>query len=106
MIDWVSIVRHSRRRFSDYMYSVPIKVRKRRTKRTCQSTENIDRNIVTRGSVRARDICGCCWNHVSSTINVTFIINVWFAESNRRRCIGKRMVFKLTKNVVTMHQKK
>lgn len=30
MIDWVSIVRHSRRRFSNYMTSVPRKVRKRR----------------------------------------------------------------------------
>ncbi|KAH1027347.1 hypothetical protein HUJ05_000875 [Dendroctonus ponderosae] len=32
MIDWVSIVRHSRRRFSNYMTSVPRKVRKRRQK--------------------------------------------------------------------------
>ncbi|XP_031337701.1 disks large 1 tumor suppressor protein isoform X4 [Photinus pyralis] len=30
MIDWVSIVRHSRRRFSNYMYGVPNKVRRRR----------------------------------------------------------------------------
>ena len=30
MIDWVSMVRHSRRRFSNYMYAVPSKVRKRR----------------------------------------------------------------------------
>jgi hypothetical protein len=28
MIDWVSIVRHSRRRFSNYMYAVPNKVRR------------------------------------------------------------------------------
>ncbi|CAH0382401.1 unnamed protein product [Bemisia tabaci] len=26
MIDWVSIVRHSRRRFSNYMYAMPNKV--------------------------------------------------------------------------------
>jgi len=32
MIDWVSIVRHSRRRFSNYMYAVPNKVRRRQTK--------------------------------------------------------------------------
>ncbi|KAL1123402.1 hypothetical protein AAG570_002482 [Ranatra chinensis] len=32
MIDWVSIVRHSRRRFSNYMYAMPTKVRKRRRK--------------------------------------------------------------------------
>ncbi|XP_069986623.1 disks large homolog 4-like isoform X3 [Penaeus vannamei] len=32
MIDWVSIVRHSRRRFSNYMYGVPSKVRRRRKK--------------------------------------------------------------------------
>ncbi|CAL4060251.1 unnamed protein product, partial [Meganyctiphanes norvegica] len=30
MIDWVSIVRHSHRRFSNYMYGVPSKVRRRR----------------------------------------------------------------------------
>ncbi|KAH9383331.1 hypothetical protein HPB48_024546 [Haemaphysalis longicornis] len=30
MIDWVSIVRHSRRRFSNYMYAMPSKVRRRR----------------------------------------------------------------------------
>lgn len=33
MIDWVSIVRHSRRRFSNYVYSVPLKVRKKRKPR-------------------------------------------------------------------------
>ncbi|XP_059484108.1 disks large 1 tumor suppressor protein isoform X4 [Neocloeon triangulifer] len=32
MIDWVSIVRHSRRRFSNYMYAVPNKVRRRQAK--------------------------------------------------------------------------
>lgn len=30
MIDWVSIVRHSRRRFSNYVYGVPSKVRRKR----------------------------------------------------------------------------
>ena len=30
MIDWVSIVRHSRRRFSNYMYAAPSRVRRRR----------------------------------------------------------------------------
>ncbi|KAH7962961.1 hypothetical protein HPB52_018932 [Rhipicephalus sanguineus] len=30
MIDWVSIVRHSRRRFSSYMYAMPSKVRRLR----------------------------------------------------------------------------
>ncbi|KAK8733914.1 hypothetical protein OTU49_006243 [Cherax quadricarinatus] len=32
MIDWVSIVRHSRRRFSNYMYAGPSRVRRRRKK--------------------------------------------------------------------------
>ncbi|XP_061938693.1 disks large 1 tumor suppressor protein isoform X18 [Apis cerana] len=63
MIDWVSIVRHSRRRFSDYMYGVPIKVRKRRTKRTCHFGEHVNRNVVTRASKRSTSFCGCCWNH-------------------------------------------
>ncbi|XP_026300211.1 disks large 1 tumor suppressor protein isoform X14 [Apis mellifera] len=63
MIDWVSIVRHSRRRFSDYMYGVPIKVRKRRTKRTCHFGEHVNRSVVTRASKRSTSFCGCCWNH-------------------------------------------
>lgn len=65
MIDWVSIVRHSRRRFSDYVYGVPIKVRKRRTKRSCHSGEHVNRNAVTRAAKQSSNFCGCCWNHVS-----------------------------------------
>nr|XP_031828273.1 disks large 1 tumor suppressor protein isoform X4 [Nomia melanderi] len=62
MIDWVSIVRHSRRRFSDYMYGAPIKVRKRRTKRTCRSADRGNRNVVPHDSKRSSDACGCCWH--------------------------------------------
>ncbi|XP_049800164.1 uncharacterized protein LOC126235487 [Schistocerca nitens] len=53
MIDWVSIVRHSRRRFSNYMYAVPSKVRKRRRMRRSGPQE---------GSPGASAFsCGCCW---------------------------------------------
>lgn len=69
MIDWVSIVRHSRRRFSDYMYGVPVKVHKRRTKRACLSIEHGNRNVPRHDSKRSNDLCGCCWNHVSSLLS-------------------------------------
>lgn len=58
MIDWVSIVRHSHRRFSNYMYAVPNKVRKRRQKfikRQNQSAGSAG-NVVPHGSN-----CSCCW---------------------------------------------
>lgn len=54
MIDWVSIVRHSRRRFSNYMYGVPNKVRRRR--RPKKQTGNINSSHVPHASN-----CSCCW---------------------------------------------
>ncbi|GLH17259.1 Uncharacterized protein GBIM_22209, partial [Gryllus bimaculatus] len=47
MIDWVSIVRHSRRRFSNYMYAVPSKVRKRRR----HQQKRFDSSVGSRSSV-------------------------------------------------------
>lgn len=52
MIDWVSIVRHSRRRFSNYMYGVPHKVRRKRRQK-----QNEDDNAA---SPHASN-CSCCW---------------------------------------------
>ncbi|KAK6628319.1 hypothetical protein RUM43_002131 [Polyplax serrata] len=54
MIDWVSIVRHSRRRFSNYMYAVPSKVRNnRRVRRKRKNNGNgRDRSSSFR--------CDCC----------------------------------------------
>ena len=74
MIDWVSIVRHSRRRFSDYMFTVPAKVRKRRrVKRHTNSTLSLpndrDTNNTISRSKNNRSVCECCWNHVSSNAN-------------------------------------
>lgn len=77
MIDWVSIVRHSRRRFSDYMFAVPAKIRKRRrAKRHTDSlgtpNKRAANNAISRNSENAgggiRGCCRrrcCCWNHVS-----------------------------------------
>ena len=68
MIDWVSIVRHSRRRFSDYIFTVPTKIRKRRrVKRHTNSTLSSpnDRDTISR-SKNDRSICECYWTHVSS----------------------------------------
>nr|CAI5847280.1 unnamed protein product [Callosobruchus analis] len=53
MIDWVSLVQHSRRRFSNYMYGVPGKVRKKR-QRFVKHEHVIDG--VSRGSNY-----NCCW---------------------------------------------
>lgn len=70
MIDWVSIVRHSRRRFSDYMFAVPAKIRKRRrAKRHANSKLDSlnDRGANTIScNASGRNVCGCCWRHVSS----------------------------------------
>ncbi|KYM75346.1 hypothetical protein ALC53_14254 [Atta colombica] len=71
MIDWVSIVRHSRRRFSDYMFTVPTKIRKRRrvkrhTNSTLSSPNDRDTNNTISRSKNDRSICECYWTHVSS----------------------------------------
>lgn len=72
MIDWVSIVRHSRRRFSDYMFAGPAKIRKRRrAKRHANSTPSSPNNrgannAISRNFESGRGVCECCWNHVSS----------------------------------------
>lgn len=58
MIDWVSIVRHSRRRFSNYMYGVPHKVRRKRKQKTneCGPTSPHASN------------CSCCWVEDSAQV--------------------------------------
>lgn len=61
MIDWVSIVRHSRRRFSDYVNAVPMKIRKNR------QTKRIDLLYVSStDDENTRDyygrLCGLCCN--------------------------------------------
>ncbi|KAF7411220.1 hypothetical protein HZH66_000116 [Vespula vulgaris] len=71
MIDWVSIVHHSRRRFSDYMYVVPARVKKQR--RAKQRRYSLKNSIEHRAYVahnddldeyHCDDFCGCCsWNH-------------------------------------------
>ncbi|KYN02222.1 hypothetical protein ALC62_07006 [Cyphomyrmex costatus] len=67
MIDWVSIVRHSRRRFSDYMFTVPSKIRKHpRVKRHVNSTlgspnDRDKNNAISRNSRNGRGVCECCW---------------------------------------------
>jgi len=59
MIDWVSIVRHSRRRFSNYMYAVPSKVRKKRRPKRLGIGQRIDP-----GPAGVAPFCGgCCWVH-------------------------------------------
>lgn len=55
MIDWVSIVRHSHRRFSNYVYGVPNKVRRRR-KPIKKQVEN-GKNKTPHSSD-----CSCCWS--------------------------------------------
>lgn len=71
MIDWVSIVRHSRRRFSDYMVAVPIKIRKRRRARRTNRklillNDRGANNAISRDSENDGDTCKCCWSNVSS----------------------------------------
>ncbi|KAL2740966.1 discs large 1-like protein isoform X16, partial [Vespula squamosa] len=71
MIDWVSIVHHSRRRFSDYMYVVP--ARGKRQRRVKQRRYSLKNSIEHRAYVvhsddldeyHCDDFCGCCsWNH-------------------------------------------
>ncbi|GJQ81544.1 hypothetical protein Trydic_g4905 [Trypoxylus dichotomus] len=58
MIDWVSIVRHSRRRFSNYMYGVPSKVRKRRRQKLNLQIPNL--GATDNGSSQTSN-CSCCW---------------------------------------------
>ncbi|KDR17810.1 hypothetical protein L798_08239 [Zootermopsis nevadensis] len=59
MIDWVSIVRHSRRRFSNYMYAVPSKVRKKRRPKRLGAGQRVDSC-----SGGGAPFCGgCCWAH-------------------------------------------
>ncbi|XP_017774208.1 PREDICTED: uncharacterized protein LOC108560979 [Nicrophorus vespilloides] len=61
MIDWVSIVRHSRRRFSNYMYGVPNKARKRRKQRRAQQNGPHDSNQPHSSN------CSCCWTDVQKS---------------------------------------
>ncbi|CAG5107511.1 Protein of unknown function [Cotesia congregata] len=72
MIDWVSIVRHSRRRFSDYVNAVPMKIRKRRQKNPrdllyVSSTD--DKNSVGYYE-RLYGLCICCRKIRHATRNV------------------------------------
>ncbi|KAH0568382.1 hypothetical protein KQX54_020623 [Cotesia glomerata] len=72
MIDWVSIVRHSRRRFSDYVNAVPMKIRKRRRKNPMDllyvsSTD--DKNSVGYYE-RLCGLCICCRKIRYATRNV------------------------------------
>ncbi|XP_023311084.1 disks large 1 tumor suppressor protein isoform X1 [Anoplophora glabripennis] len=59
MIDWVSIVRHSHRRFSNYMYGVPSKVRKRRQK-FIKRQQQMPGNGAAAGMPHGSK-CSCCW---------------------------------------------
>ncbi|KAL3279977.1 hypothetical protein HHI36_017482 [Cryptolaemus montrouzieri] len=53
MIDWVSIVRHSRRRFSNYVYGVPHKVRRKRLSKKGSGLNSQHSNVPK---------CTCCWS--------------------------------------------
>ncbi|XP_066259364.1 disks large 1 tumor suppressor protein isoform X6 [Euwallacea similis] len=61
MIDWVSIVRHSRRRFSNYMTSVPRKVRKRRQKNSRTTSNRSQAPSPSEELINHRAKCSCCW---------------------------------------------
>lgn len=84
MIDWVSIVRHSRRRFSDYMFAVPVKIRKRRRARRHTDPKSVlpdDRdvnNAISRDSENGGNVCECCWSHVSSGQNFALVAKKMF----------------------------
>lgn len=91
MIDWVSIVRHSRRRFSNYVYAVPNKVRKRRRyKARPPGGDPQDRTDPLS--------CACCWAHKVSECPVTDKRAVtWDASSSPAgsggiECISSRFV--------------
>lgn len=93
MIDWVSIVRHSRRRFSNYMYAVPSRVRRRRKRPILPSAaaaasaalaeereggvgDDDERDEAGRGTAAGRfhpcDLCGCLPSkHVSKVFRFT-----------------------------------
>lgn len=61
MIDWVSIVRHSRRRFSNYVGArAPIRMKKRRQTPTAHTDDH------------NRQYSCCCTSHVSGIISYTF----------------------------------
>uniref|UniRef100_A0A6P7GUV3 Uncharacterized protein LOC114341041 n=1 Tax=Diabrotica virgifera virgifera TaxID=50390 RepID=A0A6P7GUV3_DIAVI len=62
MIDWVSIVRHSHRRFSNYMYGVPSKVRRRRQKFIKREQQaNTNGTASGSSSMPHGSNCSCCW---------------------------------------------
>ncbi|XP_072379965.1 disks large 1 tumor suppressor protein isoform X10 [Diabrotica undecimpunctata] len=62
MIDWVSIVRHSQRRFSNYMYGVPSKVRRRRQKFIKREQQaNTNGTASGSSSMPHGSNCSCCW---------------------------------------------
>ncbi|KAF7287965.1 hypothetical protein GWI33_000026 [Rhynchophorus ferrugineus] len=62
MIDWVSIVRHSRRRFSNYMYGVPRKVRKKRQKNArSHHNSRTHQEGAAAHDLPSRSECTCCW---------------------------------------------
>ncbi|MPC86912.1 hypothetical protein E2C01_081751 [Portunus trituberculatus] len=98
MIDWVSIVRHSRRRFSNYMYAVPTRVRRRRKRpilpsaaaaasaalaeeRDGYGAEEEDGREAGRGSDPGRfhpcDLCGCLPSkHVSKALRLSNLLTI------------------------------
>lgn len=90
MIDWVSIVRHSRRRFSDYMFAVPIKIRKRQRARRHTNPKLVllydhdVNNAISHNSQNSGDGCECCWSHVSSEQNFASVPKkMFFLQPNK-----------------------
>lgn len=69
MIDWVSIVRHSRRRFSNYVgaRAAPIRIKRRRS----PDTPTIPSSSSTAHSLQDDRIqCNCCCTHVSNILHL------------------------------------
>lgn len=89
MIDWVSIVRHSRRRFSNYMYAVPSKVRKRRRPKRRSNSPGL---FCGRGGPNHHhhhhgeqsNLCGCCWDKVSQSINIWISKNFTVTKEQKK----------------------
>lgn len=71
MIDWVSIVRHSRRRFSNYVGArAPIRIKKRRQSPNPTHVAHCTKTTPLYSPQDDRLYCNCCCTHVSIFICV------------------------------------
>ncbi|KAI5753928.1 hypothetical protein M8J77_004371 [Diaphorina citri] len=92
-IDWMSIMRHSRRRFSNYVYSVPGKVRRRRYRHYGATNKNSGATgSHGRQAVKSSDQFSCCCFREKDLKKMAKVSWLWAEKNALNSALGSTIL--------------